>query len=290
MIRATASAERVPSAVRSAPARRPALLILLLLTVLALVGTVVVGLRAAAAERSGDDIWVSADGVAFQRGDESDKLAYVVRPVAGQGGGKAFHRDLTREEQRSGWAPFQEARHAYPDGYCVMWVEIEDASNWHTSQHRTACTAARPTATSTPTPTPSAAPAEEPAPQQDPSPTAVPVEPRAQEQAAPQAPAAPDVPEPTPTPSASAPTPTPTPTPSATPSRSASASSSPRPSRSHTSPEAALVQSLRERQGDQAQAVSVDEEIISPLGWVAVLGSGAVLTAGGLLVLWRRLV
>jgi hypothetical protein len=31
------------------------------------------------------------------------------------------------------------------------------------------------------------------------------------------------------------------------------------------------------------------DDVISPLGWVAVLGSGAVLTAGGVLMLWRRL-
>jgi hypothetical protein len=30
------------------------------------------------------------------------------------------------------------------------------------------------------------------------------------------------------------------------------------------------------------------DEVISPLGWVAVLGSGAVLSAGGALMLWRR--
>jgi hypothetical protein len=35
--------------------------------------------------------------------------------------------------------------------------------------------------------------------------------------------------------------------------------------------------------------VAEQEEVISPLGWVAVLGSGAVLATGGVLMLLRRL-
>ncbi len=256
---------------------------LLLLTVLALGSSTVAGQRATAAERSNDNIWVNVDGVAFERGRESDEVAYVVRPPGERRGGRAFSRELTREEQDHGWAAFWEARQAYPDGYCVVWVEVEDASSWHESRNNTACWGnpqQAPTSTPTPTPTPS----ETDKPTQGRAPAAP-------KPARPQPPAESPTPSSTPTPTAT-PTPTPTPTPSASPSPSPSpsVSSTPSPSPSHTSPQAALLQNLREQQKPQTQAVAVQQdEIISPLGWVAVLGSGALLTAGGVLLLWRRL-
>lgn len=273
MIRATASVATTRPTVRDASARRRALLTLLLLTVLALVGPVAVGQRADAAERSHDNIWVNVDGVAFQRGSESDEVAYVVRPAGARRGGQAYARELNRDEQNSGWAAFWEARRAYPDGYCVVWVEVEDASSWHESEDHTACTATQPAATSTPTPTPTATKADKPAQKPAPAATPKPARPEAEEREATPAPAPP---------------PTPTPTPSATPSPSVS--STPSPSPSPTTPGAALAESFREQQGDRAQAVSVqDDEIITPLGWVGVLGTGGLLTTGGLLMLWRRL-
>uniref|UniRef100_UPI0013ED5B42 hypothetical protein n=1 Tax=Promicromonospora panici TaxID=2219658 RepID=UPI0013ED5B42 len=141
MIRATASAATPRPTVGDAPGRRPALLLPLLLTVLALVGAAAVAQRAAAAEHYRDEIWVSVDGVAFERGSESDEVSYVVRPLGSRGGGQAFSRELGRNEQNNGWAAFWEAREAYPDGYCVVWVEVEDASNWHETEDSTACTA-----------------------------------------------------------------------------------------------------------------------------------------------------
>jgi len=139
VIRATASDAPPRPRVRDTAARRPALLILLLLTVLALVGTDVVEQRAAASESYRDNIWVNADGVAFERDGESDELAYVVRPLGQRNGGQAYSRQLTRDERNNGWAMFWEARYNYPDGYCVVWVEVEDASNWHESDSSTAC-------------------------------------------------------------------------------------------------------------------------------------------------------
>jgi hypothetical protein len=287
VIRATASATTPQPTVRAAPARRPVLLVLLLLTTLALGSSAAVGQRATAAAYSNDNIWVSVDGVAFERGSRSDEVAYVVRPPGERRGGRAFSRELTRDEQNSGWAAFSEARQAYPDGYCVVWVEVEDASSWHESGNNTACRGnpqqAAPTSTPTPTPTPPKA--DEPAQGQ------APAAPKPARQPAPVAedsPAPSSTPTPTPSPTPS--TPTPTPTPSASPSPSPSASSTPSPSPSHTSPQAALLQNLRDQQKPQTQAVAVQQdEIISPLGWVAVLGAGALLAAGGLLLLWRRL-
>jgi hypothetical protein len=281
VIRATASAATPRPTVRNAPAPRRILLALALLTVLALAGTAAVGQRAAAAERWHDDIWVNADGVAFQRGSESDEVAYVVRPAGAQRGGQAYYRVLTRDEQNRGWTTFWEAKQAYPDGYCVVWVEVEDAGSWHESDGSTACTASRPTATSTPTPTPTATRADKPAPVPvaTPRPTPKPEQPQATAAAA--TPSAAPVPTPTRIP-------TPTPTPSATPSPSGS--STPSPSPSQTSSEAALMQGMLERHGAETRAVPAgDDEVISPLGWVAVLGSGALLATGGLLMLWRRL-
>ena len=271
MIRATASAAAPRPTAHHATARRRLPLTLLLLTVLALVGTAAVGQRAAAAEPwRDDDIWVNADGVAFESGRESDAVAYTVRPV-GSDDERSFWRDLTRGEQNSGWAAFQEARQAYTDGYCVVWVEVEDADDWHETEDSTACYVVEPTATATPTPTPTPKKTDKATPA--PTPTVTPTR------------AEPEVVAPTPTP---VPTPTPTPTPSATPSPTAS--STPAPSPSHTSPEAALVQGLQQQSVAQAQGVAVEEnEVISPEGWVAVLGGGALLTAGGALVLWRRL-
>lgn len=283
MIPVTGSAATPRPTVRDVPARRRTRRLAPLLAALALVGAGTLGQPAAAGERSHDDIWVNADGVAFQRGSESDEVAYVVRPVGERRGGQAYSRDLTRDEQNHGWTMFWEARQAYPDGYCVVWVEVEDASSWHESQGNSACTADRPAAASTPTPTPTATKADEPAsapvatPKPRPRPTPEPARPTAT--AAPPTPSA----APIPTPAA---TPTPSPTPSATPSPSLSSSPSP----SSTPSEEELDQGMVERQGVQARAVSAEEgEVISPLGWVAVLGSGALLTTGGLLLLWRRL-
>jgi hypothetical protein len=269
VIRATASAAALRPTVRRATTRLRLLLILLLLTVLALVGTAAVGQRAAAAEIWGDDdIWVNADGVAFESGQESDEVAYTVRP-AGSDDERTFWRDLTRGEQNSGWAAFREARQAYVDGYCVVSVEVEDADDWHETEDSTACYVVEPTATPTPTPTPKKNPKSTPTP----APTVTPTH------------AEPEVVVPTPTP---VPTPSPSPTPSPTPSPAVS--STPTPSPSHTSPEAALVQGLQQQSVAKAQAVAVEEdEVISPRGWVAVLGGGALLVAVGALVLWRRL-
>lgn len=265
MIRATASVAVLRPTARRATTHRRLLLTLLLLTVLALVGTAAVGQRAAAVETWGDDdIQVNADGVAFESGQESDEVAYTVRP-AGSDDERTFWRDLTRGEQNSGWAAFREARQTYADGYCVVWVEVEDADDWHETEDSTACYVVEPAATSTPTPTPKKND------KATPTPTATPTH------------AEPEVVAPTPVP-----TPTPTSTPS--PTSSPTASSTPTPSPSHTSPEAALVQGLQEQSVAKAQGVAVEEdEIISPEGWVAVLGGGALLTAGGALVLWRRL-
>ncbi|MFD2797655.1 hypothetical protein ACFS27_29140 [Promicromonospora vindobonensis] len=285
MIRATASAAPPRPTVRNAPARRPLQRVLLLLTMLALTSTAAAGQQAAAAKRSQDDIWVNVDGVAFERGRESDEVAYVVRPAGTHRGGQAYSRDLTRNEKYRGWTTFWEAKQAYPDGYCVVWVEVEDASDWHESEGNTACTASRPASTPTPTPTATKAdkPASAPAPVATPRPTPAPERPRATAAAPPPSAAPTAAPAPTLTP-----TPTPTPTPSASPSPSGSSTPSPSPSR--TSPEVALMQGMAEQQGTEARAVAArDGEVISPLGWVAVLGSGAVLTTGGLLVLWRRL-
>ncbi|GAB2463108.1 hypothetical protein GCM10027063_00450 [Promicromonospora xylanilytica] len=288
MTRATTSAAPPRPTVRNAPARRTAPLVVLLATLLALTGTVA-GQHAAAAERSQDDIWVNADGVAFQRGSESDEVAYVVRPAGARRGAQAYSRDLTRDEQNHGWTMFWEARRAYPDGYCVVWVEVEDAGSWHESEGSTACTAGQPAETSTPTPTPTATKADKPA--QAPVATSEPAQEREQrpERARPRASAAAPAPSAAPTPR-SAPEPTPTPTPTPTPSASPSASGTPSPSTSATSPDVALMQGMIEQQGAEPRVVSAgDDEVTTPLGWVAVLGSGALLTTGGLLLLWRRL-
>jgi hypothetical protein len=267
VIRATASAAASRMTACRAPARRLFQLGLLLLTAFALVSTAG-GQRAAADEQPrGDDIWVNSDGVAFQSSRESDEVAYVVRPV-GSDNERSFSRDLTQDEQDSGWAGFWEARSAYPNGYCVVWVEVEDASNWRETGNSTACSAAEPTSTTTPTPTPTAKKNDKPKPARGNAavmPTSTP----------------------TPTPSPT-PTPTPTPTPSATPSPTPS--STPTPSPSHTSPEAALLQNLQDQPAVRVRADAEGDEMISPLGWVAVLGGGAVLTAGGVLLLWRSLV
>ncbi|MFD2026855.1 hypothetical protein [Promicromonospora aerolata] len=285
MIPVTGSAATPRPTVRDVPARRRTRRLAPLLAALALVGVGTLGQPAAAGERSHDDIWVNADGVAFQRGSESDEVAYVVRPVGERRGGQAYSRDLTRDEQNHGWTMFWEARQAYPDGYCVVWVEVEDASSWHESQGNSACTADQPTAASTPTPTPApthtATKADKPAS----APVATPKPRPRPEPARPTATAVPPTPSAAPVPTPAA-TPTPSPTPSATPSPSLSSSPSPSP----TPSEEELDQGMVERQGVQARAVSAEEgEVISPLGWVAVLGSGALLTTGGLLLLWRRL-
>lgn len=279
VIRATASYATPRPRVRGTAARRPALLILLLLTVLVLVGTDVVEQRAAAAESYRDDIWVNADGVAFERDGDSDEVAYVVRPLGQRNGGQAYSRQLTRDERDNGWAMFWEARYNYPDGYCVVWVEVEDASNWHESEGSTACRGDDQPATETPTPTPTPTQTERPAQGQRPAPAPKPARPEPQDDAA----------TPTPTPSSTpTPTPTSTPTPSATPSPSVS--STPSPSPTPTPSDTDALQGLYEQQGPRTQAVAIrQDEVISPLGWVAVLGSGAVLTAGGVLMLWRRL-
>jgi hypothetical protein len=271
--------------VRAASARRPALLVLLLLTALALVGTVAVGQRAGAAEYSRDDIWVNVDGVAFERSGESDEVAYVVRPPGERKGARAYSRSLTRDERNNGWAPFWEARQAFPHGYCVVWVEVEDASSWHESEGNTACrTDSQPAVTSTPTPTPTPTRTEKPAQEQPAAPAPKPQQPQSQGEASTPTPTPSSTPTPTTSPT---PTPTPTPTPSATPSPSASSTPSPSPSR--TPSDTALLQDLNDQQGSRTQAVAIQQdEVISPLGWVAVLGSGAVLSAGGALMLWRR--
>jgi hypothetical protein len=280
VIRATASAATPRPTVRDASQRRPALLSLLLMTLLtallALVGTAAVGQPAAAVEPYGDDIWVSVDGVAFEGDGESDEVAYVVRPLGSRKDGQAYSRELSRDERNSGWAAFWEARQAYPDGYCVVWVEVEDASNWHESQGNTACNAEDPDPAPTPqkpTPKPTATkgakptPAATSKPEQQPAATPAPTSTSATAESA----------TPTPTPS---PTQTPSPTPSAT------ASGTPSPSPSHTPPAGALVQQPAVRTPVDA---AEQDEVISPIGWVAVLAGGVLLTAGGLLMLWRRL-
>lgn len=280
MIRATASAVALRPRAGSASARRPVLLALILLTTLALVGTAAAQ-RAAAAEHYRDDIWVSVDGVAFERGWENDEVAYVVRPL-GSRGGQAYSRELSRNEQNSGWAPFWEARRAYPDGYCVVWVEVEDASSWHETEDSTACTAEEPAAAppQEPTPTPTATKNTKPSQAATPKPAATP----------PAEPAS----TPTPTPAeTTAPTPTPartpTPTPSPTPSPTATSTPSPSPSPSASASEVTLLRETQEQPAVRTQVDAAEQdEIISPLGWVAVLGSGTLLTAGGVLMLWRR--
>ena len=281
MIRATVSAVVLRPRAGSAPARRPVLLTLFLLTVLALVGTVAVAQRAAASEQYRDDIWVNVDGVAFERGSESDEVAYVVRPLGSRGGGQAYSRDLSRNEQYNGWAPFWEARQAYPDGYCVVWVEVEDASNWHEAEGRTACTAEEPaTEPEEPTPTPTAPKDTEPSQEAPPEPVS--------------APAAEPASTPTPTPAettapAPAAPPSPTPTPSPTPSPTATSTPSPSPSPSQSESAATVLQEVQEQRTVRTPVDAAEQdEVISPLGWVAVLGSGTLLTAGGVLMLWRR--
>ncbi|WP_369370777.1 hypothetical protein AB1046_18595 [Promicromonospora sp. Populi] len=279
MIRATASAAAPRPTVRSAAAR-PVLLLLLLVTLLALVGTTAVGQRAAAASRG--DIQVSADGVAFEPGRQSDEVTYVVRPAGGNGDGRAFGRDLTREEQYRGWAAFREAGQVYPDGYCVVWVEVEDASSWHETDGSTACTAAAPpptgppTATPTPTPTPTPPTAED----HEPAQTATPGPAQGQPvTAAPIPAAAPTV--------ASAPSSTPTPSPTPSPT----VSSTPSPSTSAPSAAAGFLPGVDVGSAFRTQVAAGGEpdEAVSSLGWFAVLGCGGLLAAGGLLMLWRRL-
>ncbi|WP_454851065.1 hypothetical protein [Promicromonospora soli] len=252
MIRASASAALPRPTAYDVTARRPLLLVLLLVTMFALVGTAV-GQSAAAAERTpGDEIWVNADGVTFDRGRQNDEVAYVVRAV-GSRDEQAFSRELTRDEQTSGWAAFREAREAYPNGYCVVSVEVGDAGTWRETGSTSACNATEPT--------PKA-----PATKKDERAT----------------------PTPTPTPTPVQPTPTPTPTPSPSPSATPSDASSPSPS--HTSPEAALMQNLQNQPPvAESDAAAEQGDVISPLGWVAVLGGGVLLTTGGVLVLWRRL-
>ncbi|MFJ3403212.1 hypothetical protein [Promicromonospora sp. NPDC090134] len=273
MIRTIASAAALRPTARHATARRRLSLTLFLLFVLALVGTAVVGQQATAAERSGDDIWVSADGVAFERGRESDEVTYVVRSPTSKSA-RSYSRDLTRSEQNHGWTSFREAQQAYPDGYCVVWVEVEDASSWHESGDSSVCTAAEqaPAPTSTPTPTPAAEETTEATP--TPTATAPPVA------AEPAAPSAAPTPTPTTGPTASAtPSPTPSATVSATPSPSPSTTSTPALLHDLGQPAAATVQT----------PVADEDEVITPLGWVAVLGGGTLLALGGLLMLWRRL-
>lgn len=275
MIRTIASAAALRPTARHVTARRRLSLTLLLLFVLALVGTAVVGQRAVAAERSGDDIWVSADGVAFERGRESDEVTYVVRSPTSKSA-RSYSRDLTRSEQNQGWTSFREARQAYPDGYCVVWVEVEDASSWHESGDSSVCTAGEqaPAPTSTPTPTPT--PEAEETTEATPTPTAT-APPVAAEPAAPTS-------TPTPTPTTSS---TPSATPSPTPSPTVSATPSPSPSPTSTP---ALLPDLGQPAAATVQTPVADEdEVITPLGWVAVLGGGTLLALGGLLVLWRRL-
>lgn len=277
MIRTIASAAATRPTARHATAPRRLLLTLLLLTVLALAGTAAVGQRAAAAERYGDDIRVSSDGVSFEPGRESDEVAYVVRSLNGKSA-RSYGRDLTRGEQNQGWTAFREAVQAYPDGYCVVWVEVEDASSWHETSGNSVCTATvRPAEpTSTPTPTSTPRPADEESPEATPTPAET--ESPAAEQAATD-PTSTPTPTPTPTPSAS-PSPTPTPSVSATPS----------PSPSTTSPGAGLLRNIQEQSPTQVQAqVAQEEDLLSPLGWVAVLGGGGLLTVGGALLLLRRL-
>ncbi|MFI9489112.1 hypothetical protein ACIG47_22185 [Promicromonospora sp. NPDC052451] len=279
MIRATAPVAPSRPTARSARTRRAGTLSLLLTALLALAGTAVGG-TTATAEVSGDEIWVSVDGVAFEPGRESDELAYVVRPVGSRYGGQAYDRDLTRDEQRSGWAAFTEARRSFPDGYCVVWVEVEDASSWHESDEQAVCSATEPAESTEPTSTP--------------TPTATKTRPT---QAATPRPGA-GQPGSTPTPvtsdpaeaEPSSPAPTPSASPSPSPSASPSASASPSPSPSPTALSGALMPSIPPQSPVRARVdAGQEQEVVTPLGWVAVLATGAALTAGGLLMLWRRL-
>lgn len=283
MIRATASAAPPRPSTGSTSARRPVLLVLLLTTVLALVGTAAVAQRAAASERYRDDIWVHAHGVAFQRGSESDEVAYVVRPLGSRGDGRAYSRELSRTEQYNGWAPFREAERAYPDGYCVVWVEVEDASSWHEADGRRACTAEEPAA-APPEPTPTPAPTREAEPAQDATPRSTPTPDPEREPASTPTPTPAGTTAPTPDP---VPSPTPTVPPSPTPSPTASSTPSPSPSQSASA--MTFLDDLQEQPTTRTQVDAAEQdEIISPLGWVAVLGSGTLLTTGGALMLWRR--
>lgn len=275
MIRTIASAAATRPMARHATAPRR-LLLTLLLSVLALAGTTAAGQRASAAEPYGDDIRVSSDGVSFEPGRESDEVAYVVRSLNGKSA-RSYGRDLTRGEQNQGWTAFREAVQAYPDGYCVVWVEVEDASSWHETSGDSVCTATvRPAEpTSTPAPASTPRPADEETPEATPTPAET--EAPAAEQAA--------VTEPTPTP-----TPTPTPSASPSPTPTPSVTATPSPSPSTTSPGAGLLRNIQEQPPTQAQAhVAQEEDLLSPLGWVAVLGGGGLLTVGGALLLLRRL-
>lgn len=278
MIRATARSVPPGPGPRGARSGRAAAAVpTLLVAASLLLGGVVTAPGAAASSTA--DVDVSTDGVAFRPGYRSDEVAYVVLPVGSRHGGQAYTRRLTRDEQRSGWAAFWEARQAYPDGYCVVWVEVEDAGTWHDPGRGSACTAA---AEPTSAPTPTADPA--PAPTQPPQAAEPTRSPRPERPQATQAP----VPAPPASP-ASTPTASPSPTPSPTPSATASASPSPSPA---TTPTAALLQGVPTQEPPPArtQAVAVQEdELITPLGWVGVLGAGALLAVGGLLLLWRRL-
>ena len=306
MIRATAHAAPPRPAARRTTARRLLLPIGALMTLLALVGPAVVGQQAVAYEPPrGGGIQVVTAGVAFTPGQWSDGVAYVIRPWGSRDDGQAFSRTLTPEEQSSGWAAFWEAGSAYPDGYCLVWVEVENAGSWHETGRDSVCTATEPTTAAAP---PHAAR------MNDRALAATAAEPSAPATVSPPKPApAPSAPPPTPM-STPAPTsarpPTPTPAPVLSPSTSAAstgpstpATTSPSPSSTspdttrgttpETTPGAATGPATAQDAGEQPTArtqagAAEQQEIISPLGWVAVLGGGAVLTAGGTLVLWHR--
>ncbi|HEV6952798.1 MAG TPA: hypothetical protein VKY86_06050, partial [Promicromonospora sp.] len=157
MIRATARSVPLGPGTRGVRPGRAAAVPTLLVAASLLLGGVTAAPGAVAAP--GDVVDVSTDGVAFRPGYRSDEVAYVVQPAGSRYGGQAYSRRLTRDEQRSGWAAFWEARQTYPDGYCVVWVEVEDAGTWHDPGRGTACTtAAEPTSTPTPTADPAPAP------------------------------------------------------------------------------------------------------------------------------------
>lgn len=303
MIRATAHAATPRRRVRRTTARRVLPPVGMLMTLLALVAPAG-GQHAAADERPrGGDIQVVAAGVAFEPGPWNDGVAYVIRPWGSHDDGQAFFRTLTQEEQSSGWAAFWEAGSSYPGGYCLVWVEVENAGSWHETGGDSVCTAAEPAAAPAPPQAAGtndralAATADEPsgpATVRSPEPSPVPTSPTPT-----------SMPAPTPTPNA----PAPSASPSASPTGFSTPSVAPSPSPSsttpgtarETAPEAApgttpettpgtaSAQDAGEQPAARMRAGAAEQhDIISPLGWVAVLGGGAVLTASGTLVLWHR--
>ncbi|WP_164544990.1 hypothetical protein [Antribacter gilvus] len=232
-----------------------------------LASVLAVALPAAPAAAEDRILEVTADGVRFVSDNQRVDITYTV--FDSNFNWLANYRDSVPGSGRNEmFVAFDEAKSDYPDGYCVTNVWVEDAGSWQGwAQHAKCFKPEKEESQPTPTPAP---PAPAPAPPAPPAP-----EPPAPAPAPTKA-----APKPAPAPSP-APSDTPSPTPSDTPTPSATPSASPSPS---------LKSPLAGAHADKNPPPPVpadDDPIAAGLGWIAVLFSGLLVSAGGWLLIAR---